>query len=163
MARTKFSATHIRGQKIDLYIDGDGKFSAEYDGEEYYAPSLEALTKKLNRATKKPLSIPFYRWEQEYGAKAGKLRHGMIVGLHAANNNVLVKFDGEKGSEQDRAWSNSSFLKLTPDEATKYESMRKAYSALGEQIEEFEESHKFSGRKAAEEAIENLEKKESVK
>lgn len=148
MGQTKFTSIKVRGQNIDLFVNNVGKFSAVYKGEDYEAPSIDQLTKKLNNATKKPISIPFYRWHETKG-----LQHGVIVGVHAGNRNVMIKLDGDKSIEQDRGWYGNGFLSMTLTEAKQYTELKRQVTEIENLLEEFEGAHKFHGREAAEKAL----------
>jgi hypothetical protein len=141
---TKFDTRTIRDRKIDLYVDSRGKFNADWDGENIEAPNLDALVERLTKITKVNLSIKFCRWGDD------KIKHGEITGRHGANNNILVRFEGEKGSQQEYSYStdNARYLRLSLSEETEYIELQKTLAAITAKIEKFEESHAFSAQKA---------------
>lgn len=83
--------------------------------------------------------------------KPAYLQHGVIIGCHAGNNNILVKWDGEKGVEQ--MYGSRQFLNLTPAQQKTYTELMKRQEALQDYIMRFETAHVFSGHDAVDKAV----------
>lgn len=149
----KFDTLKVRGRQFDVHINSAGHFHTEFDGDTITKPTLEDLRQRLLDLTKQKagkIAIEFHRWvEDPWNDHIGKLKHGVITGLHAANGNVMVKFDGEK-AEQDSSWHNSEarFLRLNPKEVSEYCDLQAKRVALEKEIKKFEEAHSFDADEA---------------
>jgi hypothetical protein len=150
---TKFASKEIRGRKIDLYVSSGGKFNADWDDETIECPTVGALLEKLSKITKVNLGIKFCRWDD------GVLKHGVITGLHGANGNILVRLEGEKGSQQEYTYTNDNgkYLKLTKEQEAEYTGLQKALEAAQTAVEEFDAAHSFNASKVIKEALVKVE------
>lgn len=159
---TLIQTEKVRGIEFKFYVNGVGHFYVDYDGDEVTNPTLEGLKKRLLDLTKQRtanLAIDFWRWEEadrweRKAGERGKLRHGIITGLHASNQNLLIKMDGEK-AEQDSSYhggGHGGHLKLTKDEQADFIKMKRQQENLEDQITAFVEAHKFDAKKAVREA-----------
>lgn len=100
----------IRGKQLKVEVDDNGIFECQLDPDTHIrADSLEKLKARLLDATKRKeirVSVPVYKYVKNEGLKSGT-----AIGIHAANGNVLIKWDGEKGVEQS-SWG--SYLQIDP-------------------------------------------------
>lgn len=122
---TKVDTVTLNGVDVDIRFSVSGEeFYAEFQGQNYSAPSYSALKAKLQRATKKAtvtVSVPFSTIDGN-----GALKNGTATGLHSANGNVLVTWHTKRGDQKEQLSSygfGSGGLKchrLTPDEYTEF-------------------------------------------
>src|SRR5207237_10661667 len=113
------------------------------DGDRVYAPSLDELKTKLaSRLTrsKVKVSIPFVRWDD------GKLLKGTITGIHASNSNLLVTWDGKKGSEQEYGYGSAKYV--SPAMADELARLGKARDDARQALDDLIEKHSFNGKEA---------------
>ena len=143
----KLSDIEIKGRKFGVEVDqDDGKFFASLDGDRVYAPSLDELKTKLaGRLTrsKVKVSIPFVRWDE------GKLLKGIITGIHASNGNLLVAWDGKKGSEQEYGYKEY----INPVVADELARLGKARDDAKQALDDLIEKHSFNGKEAVRKAM----------
>jgi hypothetical protein len=155
----KFSDVDIRGQKFEIGVDVDGQFTTVLEGETIHAPTLAVLKDRLMKATnpkRRPISIPFYYWEEEsWDSSAGKLKHGVIVGIHGSNDNLLIRWDKEKQTEQMSGYRHSgdNLMRLTETEAKHYLKLRANLQEVQKALESFTMSHTFDARQETKDAI----------
>ena len=151
MKGVKIKTLKVRDREFEVYVDSAGYFCVDFDGETIEKPTLEDLKSRLMDLTKQKagkIAIEFYRWvEDRWNDEKAKLKHGVITGLHAANDNVMVRFDGEKAEQDSRYYnSDSSFLRLTKEEVNQYIKLRKALEAAKKVLTDFEEAHTFDAK-----------------
>lgn len=141
----KLKTIEVRGREIEVEVSESGVFFAEVDGERHDAPSLDLLRAKLIRATKKvAISIPFIMWDE------GKIRRGVCTGRHGSNRNLLVKWDGQKGSEQVSYWNSDATL--SPDHEAAYGLLCEEARRAKKTLEAFEKKHGLDLKALIEEA-----------
>lgn len=146
----------IRKVDFQVQVNSQGEFYTEYEGERVGALTLEELRSKLTKLTKKPVNIPFARIYD------GRIRHGVIRGVHATNRNLLIKFDGQKGVEQEYGWQRegSNYLALTSAEEEVYLGLHKELKKAQDAVDAFENKHALDVPKALESAGANDEEKD---
>ena len=136
---TKFKEEKIRGVKVDIFVSSRGEFNAEINNQLVEAKTLEDLVAKLNKASKSKYSIEFWRWMEDKG-----LMRGTITGQHASTGNMLVKFDGQKGVEQESKWGrNHRYLALDEAQRAEYTALRIALDAAEKAVDAYEGAHCF--------------------
>jgi hypothetical protein len=144
----KLTTINVRGQDFAVHVTDEGKFFSELDGARIDAASLDELRTKLARATlmrNKKLAIPIIEWHE------GKMRRGVCTGRHAANQNLLVKWEGQaKGSEQTGRWNSDTFIDPTVE--AEYAELCQADEAAGKACREFEKKHTVDVNKLVNEA-----------
>lgn len=152
----KITQVEIRGRNYDVHVDSRGKFTAEIEKDvQLEDATLEGLKAKITHATRpeaNKINIPFFRWRD------GKVAAGAVTGLHASNKNMLVRWEGEKGVEQEYVWGGgtSKYLRLNQGEIVIYKTLMESLEALNDKIEKFEQVHGFSMKKE----LEKLNKQE---
>jgi hypothetical protein len=148
----KFGSVEVKGKKFDIEVGSDGKFGTNSDGSWLKADTLDQLKTKLatqiSRAKLK-LSIPFCRW-----VAGGRLRKGIITGIHASNNNILVKFDDEKTTEQEDIWYSGGAY-IDPEHAGELDRLGKACMKASQEYDDFVDKHKFNAKEAVRKAMGN--------
>ena len=138
----KFDIVEVRGCKYEIDVSSDGTFSATIDGYQVQAPTLEQVRKKLIEQSKrkqKNIRIPFAFWEQEWNDDKGKIRKGVCVGMHAGNDNLLVKMDDEKNAGQMTNYGNTKYVK--PEDAAELEALSRAVDSARKARDKFLASH----------------------
>lgn len=146
----KLCKRNIRGQDVDIEIYDSGEFGAEVEGQQIHDKSLEGLIERLNKAMRQvsaKVAVRFVRWDD------GKLRRGTITGIHASNRNLLIKWDGQKGVDQEYTWSDSKYLALSNDEEEVFVSLCTARDKAQNAVTAFIKKHSFNGGKAVQDAI----------
>lgn len=136
----KFTTENIRHRKIEIFVGGSGKFNADIDGDNYEAPTLEALKATLNKATKSTVAIEFWRWHNQ------KLQRGVVIGVHAFNGNSLIKWDGKKGVDQEytaHSREGRRYLRLTEEDRAQYTGLREILAKAEQAVTTFEQTHEF--------------------
>jgi VCBS repeat-containing protein len=147
-----FSSVTIRGQKFEVKVnENSGEFSAHLDGEWLHASSLQELKDRLTKATapaKKHVSIPFHYWARD------GLKHGVAIGIHGANDNLLVRWDGDTKTEQMSGWySRGEYLQLTDADVKKFGELEADLKRANEDMQRFVEKHSIKLREEVKAAI----------
>jgi hypothetical protein len=135
---TKFATKNIRGKKVELFVGAEGTFNATVNEQELEAKTVEELIAQISKElTSNFTPISFHRWHD------GKLKHGTVTGIHASTKNMIVKWDGEKGSSQESKFYSSAgrFLHLTAVEQEEYTRMQSALEAATKKLEKYEADH----------------------
>lgn len=107
--QTKVTQKVVRGVLRDIYVDEKGIFYSMLDGDRVTGQTMEVLVTRLTQATapeRKNLNIKFCRlmYREKSGEKP-QIWHGTITGKHATNNNMLIRFEETKGSQQESTFS----------------------------------------------------------
>lgn len=141
----KLKTIEVRGREIEVEVSELGVFFAKVDGTKYEAPSLELLRSKLTRATRKvAIEIPFIMWNE------GEIRRGVCTGRHGSNGNLLIKWDGQKGSEQMSYWKSDAVI--TPDREADYVKLCEEADRAKKALAGFEKKHDLDLKALVEEA-----------
>jgi hypothetical protein len=141
----------VKGKKFQVSISDEGKFFAEYEREQISAESLKQLTEKLADRIKKSkrVSIPICMWEKEsWNDKPGKIRTGVILGIHGSNDNILVKFDDEPKSEQ---VSYGDFF--DPKDADELKRLSETLNDAETAFQNFKKKHEIDAEEKVREAL----------
>jgi hypothetical protein len=153
MAMNVWKTEEIRGVKYEIHVDDKGRFCIQIDGDWIKAPTFESLKKRLSeigRVKQKNIAIPFVYWEKDYHDK-GKILRGVCVGIHAGNNNLLVKYGNEKTAQQLSTWRMEPCL--DPKHADRLETLNRAVTAAEKALEDFVEKNKLDLPKMVAEII----------
>lgn len=133
------------GREFPVQIDGQGKFVANLGMEGIVtAATYDDLVKKA-RKTKTPFELPFTTVE-------GK--HGTVTGIHATNQNLLVRWEDGK-TEQLAYYAGRDYLARLDDDATEMvKQLNQERTRAVDALEKFKAAHKLEGglRNAVEKA-----------
>lgn len=151
----------VRRKKLKVFVNQLGRFyvnldkGGEIDDDDpnvISASTLEGLktlaAKRIKKATKK-LSIEV--WEYS-GYDDPPLKRGVIEGIHAANGNLLVRWDGDSRSTQ-YAGYHGSLLRLTPKQREKFVALADAKEKAKAELEKFSDDHRMDGLNEARKAL----------
>lgn len=149
----KFDTIKIRGISFDIFINNQGKFFTQIDGDDVKADSFDALKKKLMSSTgRKSISIPFVYWEDAgWNSESGHLVRGVCVGMHAGNDNLLVKLGNDQGTQQFSAYHHEQHF--DPKHAEEITRLQEALTSANKAWEKFKEKHRFNLRDAVVKAL----------
>jgi hypothetical protein len=145
MPSQKLKTIEVKGKRFDVTVNIEGTFSTEFESDHVGSDSLNGLISQLQTrmARQKRVNIPFCCWDDDrWYDKPGKLRTGVILGMHGGNSNLLVKFDDEKKSEQ----CTSSYTFVDPAKAEQLQVLAKALDAARSAFDAFKKKHRFDGR-----------------
>ena len=151
MAMTKLKQIEVKGKKFHIFVNDEGKFFSDFDGDQVSAESLKQLTDKLGSRIKhsQRVSIPICMWEKEsWSDRPGKIRTGVILGIHGSNNNILVKFDDEPKSEQ---VGYGDFF--DPKHANELKRLAEALNDADQAFENFKKKHEIDAREKVRELL----------
>src|SRR5712692_6321799 len=98
----------VRGTKIQVTIDNDGRFAASFGDRNVYGDTLEKVRVQLMRLTKiarVKLNIPFT-------TMGPKFRDMVCTGKHATNGHLIV-VETERGNTMDQ-WNDYGHTVLRP-------------------------------------------------
>src|SRR5262245_32122129 len=100
--RVKVDTVEVKGRSYDMFYE-DGHFIVDVGGEagEVACKSVDLLRSHIAALTRRQatrVSVPFV------SVRGGLFRRGVAVGRHAGTDNVLVKWEGEKGTAQESNW-----------------------------------------------------------
>lgn len=155
MAMQKLKKIDVKGKKFDVCVNDEGNFFADFDYEQVSAESLKQLTDKLaSRITRtKRVNIPFCMWQQQsWTDEPGKVRTGIIFGIHGSNGNLLVKYDDEKGSEQ---VSYGDFF--DPSDTGELKRLAEAVQAAERAFSKFKDEHEIDAKTKVREMLGDTE------
>jgi hypothetical protein len=141
----KVKTIQVKGKSFDVTLSDKSEFQVTYDAEVVAAESLKSLTTKLSAriSREKRVNIPVAYWDKDsWSEEPGQLRMGVIIGIHGGNNNLLVKWDGAKASEQFPAFS-AEFV--DPKQAKELKRLGEALDKAGKVFENFKKKHSFNG------------------
>jgi hypothetical protein len=141
----------VKGKEFTVQISDEGDFFAEYGHDQVHAESLKQLIDKLaNRiARSKCVNIPVCMWEKDsWNDEPGKVRTGVILGIHGGNNNTLVKFDNEQKSKQ---VSYGDFF--DPKDGDELRRLHEALDAAENAFEHFKKKHRIDAFEKVREAL----------
>lgn len=140
----------IRGKKYRVGVSGYGTFECQIDPQTCLREkTLEVLEEKLKQATRKMarVAVDVWRFDEKLG-----LLHGVATGIHAANRNLLINWDGKKGGEQHYRSSNN-FMSLTVEEAEQGKAIYQSLLQAQQVVDEFLDAHRFDLEEAIQEAL----------
>jgi hypothetical protein len=147
-------SVEIRGRKFDVWVYSSGEFSAEYNGQDVRALSLEQLKTKLERATAHDRIEPihFLEWDGK------RLVRCKCTGIHASTGNLVIvreNEDGKKTTYQEYRVEGAIRPELEAEYRPLCEAVEKAEAARWA----FEEGHSFDMKDAVAEATAKKSKK----
>jgi hypothetical protein len=144
----KIATVEVRNQVFDIYVNNRGNFNTVVDGHAYSADTKTALVEKLTVATKikaAKIAIAFVRAEDAvWSNDTTKIKHGVVTGRHSGTRNLLIKWDGAKGVDQESCRSdekNTNFLRLTAEEEKEFAQMYAEKEVIKNKISAFEKKH----------------------
>ena len=155
----KLKTADLRGTPVDIYVYPDtGSFSAMHEGQPYGAETLQALWADLLRASRKASARLDIRFEQ-CAMTSPTIHVGVITGVHARTNNVLVRWDPDgpkRAIEQvtapfrhgDTFWVRP----LTSEERQTWFTVRSAYLVARDAVKEFHDRCAIDPRRVIAEA-----------
>lgn len=142
----------IKGKKFEIHVGDDGRFFSVDDGSRTEADTLAGLKTKLasgmRRAAVK-VEIPVVWWNN------GKLKRGMFTGIHARNQNLLLREDDGK-SEQISSWEGSKKY-FPPEHAEQLAELSAASVAAANALEAFTDKYSFDIRYEIKKIVETCE------
>lgn len=131
-----------KGRRFIVEIDSKGVFYTTVDGEQVTAPLFETLkTKVASLLGTKPLNVPIVylsRHSTKYEAKKG-----LITTIHSGNGNLMVRWDGHKGSEQFSEYGASQDLFKPGIDLKKVQQLHAACRAADKAYEDYLNSFSF--------------------
>lgn len=136
----KFDTLTIRGLAFEIEVDDRGSFFCRTDGGILKATTLEGLKKKLtehSRAKQVNISIPFVYWDDGGWDTKNKLIRGVCVGIHAGNDNLLVKLGN--GDVQQLSGYRNSDKYVAPEHGQELARIQRAIQQLKKERDEFYE------------------------
>lgn len=139
---TKIGTETLRGVKYEIHVSSDGVFTCEVDGDDLKSKTLEGVKQlilKHSKGKQKNIKIPFVSWEKDYH-DSGKIVRGVCVGIHGGNDNLLMKYEGEKSTQQESYRRNCH---VDPAHAAELERLAKAAEQAQEAFEKFEREHEL--------------------
>lgn len=154
----KLETITVGGVDIDVFIKTGGIFTARFRDIEYEAPSLEQLKRQLQAAGKIKLEIPFTsvhegdRWASR-SEKKPHVKHGIAIGRHAGNRNVLVRYEGAKSSEQNSGYGGHDVRRLTEPEIAEWVDICTQIATLEARKETWLKERKVDLRRLVDEAL----------
>jgi hypothetical protein len=141
----KYSTENIRGIDYEIEVDHRGQFICKADGDDLEDVTFEGLKKKLmehSRTKQKNINIPFIFWSDDFGHEE-KIQRGICVGLHAGNNNLLVKL-GSGGVQQLASWRCEKVF--APERMEELKRLRKNLKKAQGDLEKFTDQHSLNLR-----------------
>jgi len=146
----KLTSIEVKGKTFEVDVhQRDGRFSTEHGGDTVYATTLDELKTKLAgqiSRSKVKLNIPFVRWETDKynNGRKSRLVRGVVTGMHASNRNILVRFDGQKSTEQESGYNSEKHVR--PEVADELLRLGAARDKANEEYDEFVREHSFDAR-----------------
>ena len=140
----KVKTIQVKGKSFDLTLTDEGEFQTNYQDEAVKAESVKSLVSLLATriSREKRVNIRVAYWEKDsWSDEPGRLRTGAIIGIHGGNNNLLVKWDGAKGSEQ--VDHNAGFV--DPKHAPELKRLGEALDRAQRAFRDFKAKHSFNG------------------
>ena len=166
----------VDGKDYPVWLDSDGNFRVnlgklrpeDRDDTVVDAPAyvdvldkLNALGRKLTRVAKASVQVEFWRWEPGHGKGdrkvEGKLARGWITGIHATNENLLIKWEGVQGGVQESSYSyrgTGNYMNLPTEELrAEYAAAKVAAERANAEVTRWEDAHGLVGKDAVTAAI----------
>jgi len=144
------------GVTVEIFVDNDGTWKAEFGGRELHADTRDKLAGKIAVQAKKVTAnvrVPFTRVTDgsgSWGSNRITAVDGVATGFHSANGNVLVTWaSGVKEQFKDHG---STSVPLDADEKAEYVRLATAAREARNALREFDNIHRMDLRKAIEDA-----------
>lgn len=144
---TKLKTVDVRGKQFEVEVTERGDFMATFDGAQVKSETLVGLIEKLEKATKGAtikVAVPLYRL-----GKNG-IERGVATGIHAANGNVLIKWDA---GDSEQASSFQGYLDIPEAELEKAKELGEAIIKARNEWQNFERDKYFKPKEAVLKAI----------
>lgn len=136
----KIGTETIRGVKFEIHVTDDGTFTCtSVEGDALRSKTLEGLKQLILKHSKnkqKNVKIPFVVWQHDHRDK-GKVVHGICVGIHGGNGNLLLKYEG--GKTEQESYRHNTYI--DPEYAAELERLARIAEAATTAYEEFERKH----------------------
>lgn len=137
----KLTTMEVKGRTLAVNVDAMGDFSAIVgEGVTVHAKTLEELREKIGKAMATAavrVNIPVMRNND------GRVQRGAFTGIHGSNGNYLIKWEGEKGTDQISYFSFSSGYSRFIDPAceAEYAELVRRSAEADRALESFEKQH----------------------
>lgn len=131
----------VRNQEFDIQSNYDHTLlKAEVEGQDIAASTLPLLIKDITRLLEVPraaVPVMTLMTPDSWMNKTGKIvfRKGILTGVHAGNNNLLIKWDGSKTASQSSSIGSDVFKNLTPEQQSKLQRLFDIKKAAAEEWE----------------------------
>jgi hypothetical protein len=152
--------TPVRKYKdYQIGVDEQGNFHVVVGESNFHDTTLNGLIEKIERATKikaAKVEVKFHRLKADrYDRESTKVISGVITGVHASNNNLLVKLEGGKTEQESRYGhgNDEAFLRLKESEIAELESLQKAKLVAEYAVNTFLKAHAFDPRAEVNKAL----------
>lgn len=143
MAGTVLSITTDAGD-LPVTVTPDGEFVCTYEGVDMRANTFAALKDKVRgvvkTTVKMAIPITFVDYPDSWGRNRVKkitFTDGTITGIHAGNNNVMLRRKTDTGSSQSRGYGENYYTRMTTDQMTKFARLHDAVEAARKEFDEF--------------------------
>ena len=155
MSDLKLKTIMINNKDYDVFVTESGNFYGEVDGVRYNKPDLDELVTVMCRAARiKSARVSVKAHAVVGGLSNSEVRGCTLVGIHARNGTVLVKWDDTKTSGAGALQAlTETFLKLTEEEVDKLKHLLETQKEVNNTVRDFLKVHTFDGRKAVREAL----------
>lgn len=134
--------TIVLGREVEYGVEEKtGIFGAEYNGERYTHATLNGLKQALeSQMKKKSINKPLVRLDYSRDDKI-ILKHGVVVGAHSGNGNLLIKWEGERSPQQIYKWNQN--LMIPSIDVKKLKELHKIKNCAEKALEAFLEKNRF--------------------
>jgi hypothetical protein len=164
----KFSTERILDKRIDVEIDGSGMFSAEFEDQDYSAPTRKELVEKLQAAVRKAKKqgtvnvtvlglVPAakrYASDDNYAPGAGVV-HAKLRARHERQNAWLLISESKQRFQVGTYRTDSTIVRrLTDAEVAGYLDLREAVRMAEVALEDFIGAVKIDPDQALQDAAE---------
>lgn len=151
----KLTTRTIRGIDYTIHFnESSGEFYTMVNGRMEKSINLDSLVEQVAKLTapeRLNLSIHFQRVGKKNDGTSEErkpvIKHGTITGVHATNESLICRWEGQKGITQETSYSFGSidsWLRLTDKEEAQLLEMLLARDALEVKIEDFCKKHSFN-------------------
>lgn len=156
----------ILGNVVSIYVTQGGEFevslpTGEVDADgvpgikRYRHSSLDAAiqaTRERLALDRKKIEVPFLDFS--YKKDHYEFRPGVVTGIHAGTDNVIVRIDGGKAQQvASGAHETRSRSDLTKEQQDAYCQLRQDYTRVQSAMRAFEQANEVNLRKLATEAL----------
>lgn len=157
------------GIEVPIQVDTQGRWKAEYAGQQLAYETREKLEnrlKNLTRKTKTEVAVPITKIEvaRGWGAVSVSPRRGIATGLHAGNGNVTVSWEasGRRPAAKEQIvtgygmGSGTLYVggDVTDEQVSWYGQLLETQRVAVEAVSAWEKANRIEVKKVVEQAIE---------
>lgn len=131
----KLTTIKVREHTFDVDVSTSGVFSAKYNDRTYRESTIDKLHEALMKATKRArakVELPVTELVSRHA------RHATFTGMHGGTGNIMLRYDGSKGSVDTKSSYNGNLYKrMTDEQVAEYQRLFDVRKAASDALSAF--------------------------